>query len=201
MSAVELLCKSMGVNPKKLTKEESIIVEAELSIHVWENLKKYFKINYYKNYFRVMKFSVDKENEVLDVNCLRLLINDILLSEEYTLEGIAYYTHLPEEVICDVASGKNLEPSATLSRKIIKLHRIVRPKLYEEIMKKIIMEEYLLPIEKAGLFLIIEIFGVMVLENIKQSPHQTNFQLNTSAYQRRHRLIKLLDHLTTHCVA
>ena len=44
---------------------------------------------------------------------------------------------MPEEVIYEIAIGQNLDPSITLSRKIMGLHQSVRPKLYREMIKKI----------------------------------------------------------------
>jgi hypothetical protein len=76
----------------------------------------------------------------MEDNFARCLVNDILLTEEYTLQGIAYYTQTPEEVIVEVAMGQNTRPSAILLRRIIELHRMVRSELYREMMKKIANE-------------------------------------------------------------
>ena len=71
------------------------------------------------------------------------MINDILLSEEYTLPGIACYTQMPEDVVNDIATGLNTNPSVKFIRRIIELHRIVRRDLYAQIMKKITIENSL----------------------------------------------------------
>ena len=55
--------------------------------------------------------------------------------EAYSLQGIAYHANVPEEIIYEVASNTN--PSLTLSRKIIDLHRQVRGDWYEDIVKRI----------------------------------------------------------------
>ena len=39
--------------------------------------------------------------------------------EAYSLQGIACYANVPEEIIYEVASGCNANPSLMLSRKII----------------------------------------------------------------------------------
>ncbi len=75
---------------------------------------------------------------MLEGNFIRLVINDILLTEEYTVQGIACYTQTPEDVIYDIAMGNNLAPSFPLSRKIIEIHRSIRPDLYSNILKKIL---------------------------------------------------------------
>lgn len=87
-----------------------------------------------------MRFNLEKETTMLESNFLSFVINDILLTREYSLEGIARYTQTTEEVIYDVISGLNSSPSLLLSKKIINLHRSVRPTLYQETMKKIAAE-------------------------------------------------------------
>ena len=50
--------------------------------------------------------------------CLSLpqeIIKDILSTEEYSLTGIASHTRIPEEVLSDVASGINSNPSSELN--------------------------------------------------------------------------------------
>lgn len=139
MSATESLCQLLGVNSKKLSKEENILLEAELFTRVCEELTKFYKFKY-QEYFRLIKSNFDKESGMLEVNFLRCIVNDILLTEEYTLEGIACYTQEPIEVIYDILIGCNIAPSLLLSRKLIELHRSVRSNLYREIVKKIVIE-------------------------------------------------------------
>jgi hypothetical protein len=139
MPASEPLCQIVGINSNKLSREENYIIEVELFVRVCEEIKALFK-SQHKDYFRLMKLTAEKESAMLDGILIRHVINDILLTEEYSMEGIACYTHTPEEVICDVAAGKNIAPSLPLSRKIIELHRSVRPNLYREVMKKITAE-------------------------------------------------------------
>lgn len=139
MSATKLLCQTLGVNPGVLSKEENGILEADLFTRICEELKGIFKIEY-RDYFRVLKLNTEMENTMMEFNLARFVINDILSTEEYSLPGIAYYTYKPEDVIFEVATGKNTDPSSSLLRKIIELHRSVRPELYREIMKKILIE-------------------------------------------------------------
>ncbi len=77
---------------------------------------------------------------MLENKFIRCLINDILSTEEYNLSGIAFYTGSTEDVIFELASGCNTNPTFLLSRKIIELHRLVRARLYDEIIKKITKE-------------------------------------------------------------
>lgn len=139
MAAMELLCHSVGINPSKLSKEEIILFEAELLAQICKALKEIFR-QQYKGYFRLMKFTMEKENTMLDSMFVRLVIKDVLSTEEYNLKGIAYYTDTHEDVIQEVIDGRNTNPSAALLRRSINLHRSVRRDLYRSIMKKIAME-------------------------------------------------------------
>ena len=74
---------------------------------------------------------------MLEAYFVCLIIKDILSSEEYTLDGIARYTDTPEEVVEEILSERNKNPSARFLRRLIELHRSIRPSLYLMIMKKI----------------------------------------------------------------
>lgn len=71
-----------------------------------------------------------------------ILVNDLIRSNDYTIQGIANYADLPEELIYDISIGNNDNPSIEASRKIIELHKSARPTLYKTMMKKI-AEKYL----------------------------------------------------------
>ena len=137
MQPMELLQGVIGIEVRKLSKKENVVLEAELFIRVCDIIKEIFRKKN-KYYFGVAKFNNKMENAMLDANFLRYMIHDILGSEEYSLEGIAYYTETPEEVICDVLSGRNTNPSLPLSWKIIGMHRTVRATLYREAWEKMV---------------------------------------------------------------
>ena len=136
MSAVCSFCDLLGISKSKLTKIETMILEAELFTRLYEELKEIIKSEN-KDYFRLLKIDIEKEKSMIETNFIRCIINDILSTEEYTLPGIAYYTDTPEEIIFEVASGRNTSPTFSLSQKVIDLHRSVRPKLYSGILGKI----------------------------------------------------------------
>jgi hypothetical protein len=139
MSAMEMLCQLIGRSPSKLSKEEMLILEAEIFFRIYDGIKEMIRTQN-KEYFRLMKFNEDMESIMIENNFIRCIINDILATEEYSLSGIAYHTRIHEDVIYDIAIGRNSSPSITLSQKIIGLHRSVRPNLYREIIKKITAE-------------------------------------------------------------
>jgi len=136
MPAVRSFCDLLGIEEKRLSKEEQLILEAELFARIYEEIKEIIKEDN-REYYRLLKLNSEKEKSMIDVNFIRCIINDILSTEEYTLPGIAYYTDTPEEVIFEVASGRITSPTFFLCQKIIDLHRAVRPQLYSSIVSKI----------------------------------------------------------------
>ncbi|TAK76073.1 MAG: hypothetical protein EPO11_04720 [Gammaproteobacteria bacterium] len=143
MAAIEFLCKDIGVDPRNFSKEELLFLEAELFFHVCNELKLLFKENY-RNYFRLLRINPEVEEEMIESNFLRYVISDILSTEAYTLSGIALYARVPEEVVYELISGNNTNPSLSLARKIIELHKSVRPDVYRKILLKVVKESQLL---------------------------------------------------------
>jgi hypothetical protein len=89
-----------------------------------------------------VKTTIEKENTMFETNLARLIVHDILLTGEYTLDGIAQYANSHEDVIHEIFTGQNPNPSAILLRRLLELHRMVRRELYLAISKKI-TEKYL----------------------------------------------------------
>jgi hypothetical protein len=139
MPSEELLCRLAGIMPNNLSKEESIIIEAELFTRLYEKLKEFYKEKQ-KDYFKLLKFDKEMEMLMFEKNFTRCVINDILSTNEYTLSGIAYYTETPEEIVFEIASGHNTNPSVDFFRKIVEIHRTVRSDLYRALMEKILFE-------------------------------------------------------------
>lgn len=139
MSTTQPFCLLIGIHPGKLSKEESIFLEAALFSRICHELKDVFR-KQYREYFQLMKFTLKMENAMLDANLLSLVLKDILSTEDYTLEGVANYTDTHEDVIREVVSGCNVRPSAILLQRSIDLHRVVRRELYQAISKKIVLE-------------------------------------------------------------
>jgi len=131
MSAIEPFCRQLGIDPNLLSKEENYLLELDLLIRICEELKEFFR-EQYPDYF-----TTEKENGMVEAKLLYLIVHDILSTKEYTLEGIARYTDKHKDVIEEVILGTNNDPSATLFRKVIELHRAIRSDLYNCIIKKI----------------------------------------------------------------
>jgi hypothetical protein len=64
MSAVELLCHIVGMNSAIFTKAENLFLEAELFTRICEQLREFFR-KQHKEYFRLMKFTFNKEAQLL----------------------------------------------------------------------------------------------------------------------------------------
>jgi hypothetical protein len=139
MPAILGLTKLLEINQHFLCKEEILLLEADLFFRVCAELKTYFR-EQLRDYFKLMKFDKKKELTMLDENFVALIIKDVLLSQEYTVEGIAHYTNFPEDIFYEIIEGRNATPSAHLLQRTIELHRSVRPALYDSIIKKITSE-------------------------------------------------------------
>jgi len=74
----------------------------------------------------------------VDSKIIQLLIQGIIDSGEYTLEGIAYATRIPFDVIFDAACGNNNQFSMTPWVRIINLYTQVKPDITELLLKKLI---------------------------------------------------------------
>jgi len=139
MSTVEPLYSLMIKRPDKYSKSELIFVEASFLLSICKQLKEMFRKQYHE-YFRLLKFTTKMEDAMLDADVICFMIKDILSTDEYNLQGIAYYINVHEDIIYEIIIGKNNNPSSILLQRIIDLHRSVRPDLYSEIIKKIALD-------------------------------------------------------------
>lgn len=144
MSATEPLFELLGWSAAQLSQEEKMILEAELFFRFCEELMSRYKHEHLQ-YFKLLKTESDKDTNMLDADFTRLIIKDILISEEYTLDGIAVYANTHKDVIYDVVMGYNASPSVMFVKSMIALHRTVRPELYQQISRKILSD-----VTKAG---------------------------------------------------
>lgn len=146
MARTDLVCCLIRQCNFKLSRVERLLVETKLFTLIYHELSKFFKAPY-SQYQRLIKSNLVQEENMLGANIMQEMIKDILSTEEYSLVGIATYTQIPEEVLSDIVTGINVNPTFELSRKLFELHISVRRNLYDEIMKKIALE-YLEPEKK-----------------------------------------------------
>ena len=139
MTAILTLPAAAGFNISTLSQAEHDILDADLFTRLCEELKDLFRKEN-KIFFELIKMPTDMEITIMNASFLRCIINDIISTDEYTLPGVAYYSDTPEEVVYEVITGQNINPSNHLVRKIMDLHRTVRPELYRKLLKKIISD-------------------------------------------------------------
>ncbi len=139
MAALEPLCHLFGVNPNKFSKYENILIETDIFIRIFEKLKEFYRQQHSIHSFISLKLNGDMIN-MMDSNIAKHIINDITSTNEYTIQGISNYTSIHVDILTDLAAGLNTNPLLTNFRRIVELHREVRPKLYHTIAKKIIAE-------------------------------------------------------------
>lgn len=131
-----------------IEKNELTLLEANFFLGICRELKEIFRAQN-SEYFKLMKLDFEREDIMLEENFIRFIINDILSTETYSLTGIACYTNTPHDVIYEIAIGRNTNPSYSIVRKIIELHRSVRLDLYNMIIAKIMKnnDNGMMPIE------------------------------------------------------
>jgi len=128
------------ISTYKMSQGEIAFLEMILFVALCEKLiMTYQKEN--RRYLYLLRSTSKKECKMIETHVVRFIINDIVSSEEYTLDGIAYYTNTPEDALHDLASGKNPSPSLSLCRKVIELHRTIKPELYKNLMNQITREK------------------------------------------------------------
>ena len=138
MPAIQMFCDLFRINTRQFSRNEKYILEALLISWICEEIKESFRAQY-KNYFAIMNFTKEMENTMLEENLLQFIINDLIVTKTYTPEGIAYYTATHEDVIHEIISGKNTNPSEKVLRRVIALHRVVRRDFYQSILRKLTM--------------------------------------------------------------
>lgn len=74
----------------------------------------------------------------MDSKIIQLLIQGIVETGEYTLEGIALYTRIPFDVIYDAACGINNQFSITPWARVVDLYIQVKPDIAQVLIDKLL---------------------------------------------------------------
>jgi hypothetical protein len=122
------LCPAPVINEKSL-KIKRLISETSQYFQDYKTIKHRCR-EHYEKYFKLCLDYRERKDEMIDNNFLQFLLNDIISTGEYTLEGIAYYIRITLDDIIDIFSGLNRDPSYQLVFQLIELHRSVRPEYY-----------------------------------------------------------------------
>ncbi len=139
MSRADLVSSMLGKNLDRLSSIEKILLEVKLVTHLYHELSDIFKSRY-QDYQKLIKSNQGQEESMFGAKFMQEMLNDILSTQEYSLSGVANHTHIPEDVLSDIATGLNPNPTFDLSRKLFELHTTVRRDLYNQIMRKIAAE-------------------------------------------------------------
>jgi hypothetical protein len=128
-----LTSKYMNINILNSTKIERKI----LKIFLLSHLQKVFYELFY-NIIQNTHNNLSMEHYAMDNKIIQLLIKNIIDTGEYTLEGIAYYTHIPFDIIYEAACGINNQFSITSWTKIVSLYIQVKPEITELLINKLL---------------------------------------------------------------
>lgn len=87
-----------------------------------------------------LQLNITDSTELYMINnkILQFLIHSIIDTNEYTLEGIAYYTRIPFDVLYDAACGISTQFSITSWSKLIDLYMQVKPNITTVLIEKLI---------------------------------------------------------------
>jgi hypothetical protein len=77
----------------------------------------------------------------MDNKIFRAVIEEIIETGEYTLEGIAYYARMPLDLFVDLMCEKNISPSITLWSIVISLYVQVKPEFAKYLFNTLTSEE------------------------------------------------------------
>lgn len=92
----------------------------------------------FKQKIQVIKNQFLMECYVMDSKILQLILQGIIETGEYTLEGVACYTRIPLDVIYDAACGLNNQVSITPWARVVDLYIKVKPDTAQILIDKLI---------------------------------------------------------------
>lgn len=121
-----LILKFSEKNERKILKAFLLGQLHQLFCKLFQN-----KIPCYQN-------NLSMECYAMDSKIIQLLIHGIVETGEYTLEGIALYTHIPFDVIYDAACGINNQFSITPWVRVVDLYMQVKPDIAKILIEKLL---------------------------------------------------------------
>lgn len=111
---------------RKLCKACLLSCLNQVFIEIFSEQLKYFQFDYSTEIY-------DMDNKII-----QLIINEMINSTAYTLEGIAAQTHLPFEIVHNVAYGINNQLSNSAWTRILWLYIEFNPAIVDILIKKLI---------------------------------------------------------------
>jgi len=128
MTATDLVISLLRYPCDNLTQHEKTFLEMITFSYLYQQLLTTFQET----------FGNHREEFMIDGVLIQNLVNDLIASSDYSIPALASYTGYPEDVIYDLASGMNLQPTLSLSTKIIELHALSRREFYSSLIRKIL---------------------------------------------------------------
>jgi hypothetical protein len=92
----------------------------------------------FKNQQDSNQYNLSMESYAMDSLIVQSILKGIIETGEYTLEGIAYYTQIPFDVIYDAASGIHNHFSVTPWAKIANLYLQVKPEIAQLLINRLL---------------------------------------------------------------
>lgn len=86
--------------------------------------------NHYHTFLNLCLDYRDKEIDMIEHYYLQFIINDILATGEYTLEGISHSTRIPIDILTDILTGVNKVPSYQTVFLLLDFHFSVKTNEY-----------------------------------------------------------------------
>jgi hypothetical protein len=92
----------------------------------------------FHNKIQQYKTNSSMECYSMDSKIIQMLIEGIIETGEYTLEGIAHATRIPFDVIFDAASGASNQFSITPWARVVNLYTQVKPEIAQLVFNKLL---------------------------------------------------------------
>lgn len=98
----------------------------------------------YEYYSNLIQHELERNNNstmecyIMDSKIIQLIIKELVESGEYTLEGIAFHTRIPFDIILDAVCGASIHLSITSWMRIVELFIQIRPEVSQMIIDKLI---------------------------------------------------------------
>lgn len=95
-------------------------------------------------YLASVQYELDRDIDstmecyIMDRKIIQLIIREIVATGEYTLEGIAFHTRIPFDVVLDAACGNNSHLSITIWSRIVELYVQVKPEISRMMIDKLL---------------------------------------------------------------
>jgi hypothetical protein len=92
MSTPESFCQLTNLPADTLNQEENMLLEIELFHHIITELKSIF-IDHHKDYFRLLKYTQEMENSMIETNFIRYILKDFSYRRIFTDRNFLLYSN------------------------------------------------------------------------------------------------------------